>query len=74
MFCFCDLLKTIDVSGFDTSKVKDMSNMFADCKALSSIDVSGFALMEDVDITDMFEYCNSLTGLPDWAEAVHSVE
>lgn len=42
MFCESQNLTSIDVSGFDTSEVIDMSDMFTECKSLINLDVSGF--------------------------------
>ena len=42
MFDDCSSLASLDVSGFDTSKVTNMSNMFYNCSSLASLDVSGF--------------------------------
>ena len=56
-------LATIDLSGFDTSKVEDMAFMFANCHSLASIDVSSFDTSKVSDMTGMFAYCPSLTTL-----------
>lgn len=72
MFYECRNLTSVDLEGFDTSKVTDMSWMFDDCRSLTSLDVSGFDTSsvgnyEDVDILGhmygMFSGCSSLTSL-----------
>lgn len=47
MFSGCSGLTSIDVSGFNTSKVINMINMFGGCTSLVKLDVSNF------DITHM---------------------
>ena len=42
MFYNCIFLKSLNLSMFDTSQVKNMSYMFALCKNLSSINISSF--------------------------------
>jgi surface protein len=42
MFAKCSLLSELDVSNFDTSKVKNMNNMFDGCSCLKEIDISHF--------------------------------
>lgn len=37
MFEYCRSLTTLDLSGFDTSKVTNMNGMFADCSKLSNL-------------------------------------
>lgn len=43
---------TIDLSGFDTSLVKNMSNMFKGCKALTELDLSNFNTESITKTTD----------------------
>ena len=42
LFAYCSNLESVDLSGVDTSKVKDMSWMFMNSEELTSIDISGF--------------------------------
>ena len=42
MFSECKKLKKINLSNFNTSNVKSMSNMFTNCENLISIDLSNF--------------------------------
>ena len=56
-------MQTIDVSGFDTSNVKNMGCMFADCKKLTTLDVSNFDTSNVTDMVAMFRQCSNLTTL-----------
>ena len=56
-------LKTLDVSGFDTSKVTDMGSMFRTCAGLTSLDVSGFETGKVKDMGGMFDRCTGLTSI-----------
>ena len=48
VFIFCKLLKSIDVSGWDTSNVTNMNNMFANCSSLANITFGeNFGKMQD---------------------------
>jgi surface protein len=60
LFAFCYKLGSIDLSGFDTSNVTDMSAMFGVCKALKSLDLSSFDTSNVTDMTSMFQGCSSL--------------
>lgn len=55
--------KQLDVSGFDTSKVRNMYRMFEACEYLTSIDVSGFNTSSAESMTRMFSQCSSLTSI-----------
>ena len=44
MFSLCHSLATLDLSMFDTSRVKDMSRMFYECVSLETVDLSSFDL------------------------------
>ena len=63
MFDGCSALTSLDVSGFDTSKVTDMSSMFSGCKKLTSLDVSGFNTSKVTNMYGMFNSCSALTSL-----------
>ena len=56
-------LTKIDLSGWDTSNVTNMSNMFKDCSSLTSLDVSGFDTSKVTNMNNMFDGCSSLTSL-----------
>ena len=63
MFYGCSALTTLDVSGFDTSKVTNMDSMFRGCSSLTALDVSGFDTSKVTDMNYMFRGCSSLTAL-----------
>ena len=62
MFSYSNLT-SLDVSGFDTSKVTDMSYMFHNCMNLTSLDLSGFDTSKVTDMSYMFYNCIELTSL-----------
>ena len=53
----------IDLSGFDTSRVTNMSNMFSNCYDLVSLDLSGFDTSHVTDMGNMFKLCENLSSL-----------
>ncbi|MBQ1768978.1 MAG: BspA family leucine-rich repeat surface protein, partial [Oscillospiraceae bacterium] len=59
----CIRLTSLDVSGFDTSRVTNMSGMFLYCQSLTSLDVSGFDTSKVTDMGYMFYNCSRLTSL-----------
>ena len=63
MFAFCNNLKNLDVSKFDTSNVMDMAGMFAWCSSLKELDVSNFNTSNVTGMKEMFWECSSLTAL-----------
>ncbi len=63
MFAECRNLSTLDLSGFDTSQVTDMSRMFGNCSSLSSLDVSSFDTSQVTSMSSMFSWCSSLSSL-----------
>ena len=56
-------LTKIDLSGWDTSNITDMAEMFKDCSSLTSLDVSNFNTSKVTNMSDMFSSCSSLTTL-----------
>lgn len=56
-------LKSMDLSGLDTSKVTNMSYMFANCYALESLDLTGITTDNVTDMRYMFSECNNLKKL-----------
>jgi len=56
-------LTSLDLSGFNTSNVTDMQNMFYNCEALVSLDVSGFDTSSVTNMASMFANCEALTSL-----------
>ena len=54
---------SIDIAGFDTSAVTNMSKMFSWCNALESLDVTGFDTSKVTDMSYMFANCSGLKSL-----------
>ena len=63
LFYGCKLLEELDLSNFDTSRVKEMHYMFNGCSALKSLDLSGFNTSNATDMEAMFLNCKSLTSI-----------
>ena len=77
MFYDCSKLTSLDVSGFDTSKVKRMGFMFNNCNSLKNIDLRSFDTSSldgetyngssstaiGVDVNYMFRYCDNLESI-----------
>lgn len=57
MFRNCQAIKSLDLSGFNTENVSDMSTMFSDCHALESLDLSSFNTSRVEWMMNMFSYC-----------------
>ena len=53
----------IDLSKLDTSRVKDMYNMFEGCSSLQSLDVGSFDTSSATNMAGMFSGCSSLHSL-----------
>ena len=63
MFYGCSSLTSLDLSGFDTQKVKYMGDMFRNCKNLKTIFVSdNFVTTAVTSSSDMFSGCTSIEG------------
>ena len=63
LFFKCSSLTTLDGSGWDTSQVTNMYNMFAGCWDLTALDVSGWNTSQVTYMEYMFQGCRSLTTL-----------
>ena len=63
MFDGCSNMVSINISGFETSKVTSMGSMFRGCSSLSSLDVSGFETSKVTNMSGMFSGCSSLSRL-----------
>ena len=50
-------VKTLDLSGWKTSNVKDTRYMFHNCIGLESLDLSGWDTSNVEDMSLMFSYC-----------------
>ena len=53
----------IDLSNFDTSKVKNMSSMFCECSSLEKIYFGNINTSSVKDMNNLFHYCNKLTSI-----------
>lgn len=56
-------LKSLDLKGFNTSGITDMSYMFCGCKELTSLNLSGFDTSNVTKMTKMFCDCTKLSAL-----------
>ncbi len=63
MFSGCSSLESLNLTGFDTSDVTDMSNMFQGCSSLETLDLSIFNTSKVTDMLCMFSGCSSLSSL-----------
>ena len=63
MFQSCTLLKYLDLSNFNTSKVNNMENMFYQCISLISLNLSNFDTKSTTNMASMFRDCISLKSL-----------
>ena len=60
MFTGCKSLTNLNLKSFDTSNVREMSNMFKNCQSLKHLDLSNFNVNNVIDMTSMFLGCSSL--------------
>ena len=63
MFMGWEIIQTLDLSSFDFSEVKDMSEFFQDDKALVSLDLSDFRTDSATNMENMFRNCSTITEL-----------
>jgi len=56
-------IQMINLRGFDTSNVTDMSGMFSSCNKLESLDLSSFDTSNVTDMSGMFNECSKLKNL-----------
>ena len=63
LFLNCTNLKTLDLSGFNSSKMTSAFWMFRNCKSLQSLNMSSFDTSKCTNMAGMFEECSSLTSL-----------
>jgi uncharacterized repeat protein (TIGR02543 family) len=62
-FYGCSNLETVDLTKLNTSKVTEMTSMFADCSSLTTILVgTDWSTTNVTESTDMFAGCTSLIG------------
>ena len=74
MFFGCSSLASLDLSGLDTSSVRNMSWMFYGCSSLASLDLSGLDTSSVAYMREVFRGCSSLTSLDLSALDTSSVE
>ena len=60
MFSGCSGLKSLDLSGFNTSNTTDMESMFEGCSGLTSLDLRGFNTSSVRHMEFMFQNCSGL--------------
>ncbi len=63
LFWGCPELVSVDLEGFDTSDVTDMSMMFDSCSSLKSLDLSSFDTSGAKYMSRMFYMCDSLRSI-----------
>ena len=63
LFFGCSALKSIDLSSFNTTNVKNMSGMFSYCHSLNSIDLSSFNTTNVQNMSGMLCGCSSLKSI-----------
>ena len=59
----CSNIVSFDLSGLDTSRVADMTNMFSGCSSVMSLDVSNFDTTNVTMMSMMFDGMKKLTSL-----------
>lgn len=52
MFAGCTSLTNLNIGGWDTSKVKNMSNMFASCNSLTELDLHNWTISSSTNINN----------------------
>lgn len=60
MFYGCQSLSDLDVSSFNTSKVKSFDSFLEECEKLEQINLENFDTSSAQDMGGMFSYCGSL--------------
>ena len=63
MFFSCDVLSSLDFTGFNTANVTDMTNMFRSCMSLTSLDLTSFNTAKVEQMYYMFQHCDRLKTL-----------
>ena len=63
MFGFCYQLKELDISNFNTDKLKSMNYMFRECNSLEKLNLSNFKCSKTCQMKGVLEKCNSLVNL-----------
>lgn len=65
LFSYTPASTTLDLSAMNTSKVTDMSYMFAECK-VPYLDLSGFDASNVSNMSYMFDHCTSEINIDGW--------
>ena len=60
MFTFCEILPSLDLSGFNTANVTNMFYMFSNCHGLERLDLSSFNTAKVESMSSMFSDCDHL--------------
>ena len=63
IFCNFTSLTNIDLSGFDTSNVENMRNMFDNCIKVKNLDMTSFDTSSVTNMSYMFYECGNLVNL-----------
>lgn len=63
LFCLFRQAESIDLSKADSSKVRNMKDMFSTCSSATTINVSGLDTSKVENMNDMFQSCEKLTEL-----------
>ncbi len=64
LFMDCVNLKSVNLTGFDTSNTTDFRNIFRGCTKLETITgLNNLDVRKATDMTNMFYYCHSLTSI-----------
>ena len=63
MFYNLPNMASLDLSGFDTSRVTKLDSMFLGCSSLTSLDLSGFDTSNVMSMNSMFSGCSSLVSI-----------
>ena len=60
MFSRCLSLTTLDLNGFNTSKVTNMQDMFRGCSSLTNLELNNFNTSNVTNMSFMFSGCSKL--------------
>lgn len=63
MFYSCNLLESVNLSGWDVKKVESLKDMFAYCYSITSIDFTSWNTRNLLELDGMFFECNSIETL-----------
>lgn len=68
MFSGCKSIESIDLTGWETSNVSNMSSMFQGCTSLNGISMSGLITSKVSNMSSMFLGCTSLKSTVDFSD------